>query len=203
MEFINEKELKGDLVSHIIDFQRQEKKAWDELSEAQQKDRIQMAEIFAEDAIRKMVRTIASENRAVIQATVEQVVVKDGIKAVLTLSKSSEHRYELMDAQGDDVLLVVANSDKFMGGEMPQPDPDQKSFDFEKKPKVKKEVKKENKQKHLPSPEEIELVELKEEATKLGIKVKEDWDINKLKSAIDTYKANNNEDFTVEGNDAA
>jgi hypothetical protein len=54
-----------------------------------------------------------------MRATVAQVAVKDGIKAQLELSKSDPMRHHLIDAQGMDVLLVVADAEPFIGERAP------------------------------------------------------------------------------------
>ncbi len=187
------KELRGDLATGIINFYQNEKKAWDELDNASQDELIIRANDFAKQAINEVVEILAADDRAVIQASVEQVVVKDGIKAVLTLPKSSEFRHELADSQGQTVLIVVVDSNKYMGGTLPKAEPDQRDLDLSIPAEGADEDNEED-NKMLPSPEQVELEKLKKEARALGVEVKSDWDADKIKSAIATYRANQDTD---------
>lgn len=76
-------------------------------------------------AVDQAVHIIASEARATVMATLESITVKDGIKAVLNLSKGDPKRHELIDCTGQQVLVVIANTEAFIGGDRPQSDPDQ------------------------------------------------------------------------------
>jgi len=77
------------------------------------------------EIIKDAVGMIAAEGRVTIVAELESVAIKDGIKAVCTLPKSSEQRHDLYDAQGKQVLIVVASAEAFLHGDMPRPDLDQ------------------------------------------------------------------------------
>jgi hypothetical protein len=72
---------------------------------------------------------LAANGRPTIRAMLEQATVKDGIKAVLTMSQHDEQRHALMDAVNSPVLIVVADHAPFMGERAPaKPDPDQRSI---------------------------------------------------------------------------
>lgn len=107
--------LKGDIRDWLLDRLKQQQKPWEQMSEAEQADLIAQAEMAAGDMVRRAVRMIAAEGRKVIVAQLEQVTVKDGIKAVVTLSKHDACRHDLVDAQGKDVLIVVADAGDYMG----------------------------------------------------------------------------------------
>lgn len=123
--------LAGDLTTFLADRIKHLPKTWEQMGEGEQTDVI----VDAREAVRSMVgravRLIAADGRPVIMATLDKVVVKDGIQGVLSMSKSDPLRYALMDAQGDPVLLVVADTEKYMGGEMPAADKDEPGLPFE------------------------------------------------------------------------
>ncbi len=125
--------LGGDLASWLVDRLRQQPKTYGEMSEQEQREVIESAIMAVNSMLRSAVALIAADERAVIVAEVEKVEFKDGVKAILTASKSSEYRHALADAQGQTVLIVVADADKYLGGERPEPDPDQGAL-FDKTP---------------------------------------------------------------------
>lgn len=118
--------LKGDYCRAVCDWFRNAPKTWAEMSEDEQKEFIARLSEHTENLIGQAIRAIARQGRTVITAQLDQVTIKDGIKGVVSMSKSAEDRHALFDAQGQSVLLVVAGSaDDYAGGDMPQPDPDQ------------------------------------------------------------------------------
>ena len=118
----------GDLRDCLLDFLKNDKNPlpWNLQGESSQRETIEKVERAVRHAVERCVRIIASEARSVIVAKLEQVTVKDGFKAVVSLSsKSDPLRHELVDAQGQEVLLVVSGSDPFSGERSPvevQPD---------------------------------------------------------------------------------
>lgn len=116
--------LSGDISAWIVDRIRHLPKTYGEMSEQEQREVIESAVCATNSMIRKAVAMIAADERAVIVAEVEKVEFKDGVKAILTASKSSEYRHALADAQGQTVLIVVA-ADQYLGGDKPEADPDQ------------------------------------------------------------------------------
>lgn len=116
----------GDLMSCMVDELRHSERPWHELNEGAQQEAIYRIESRVRANIKQAVEIIASANRPTIVATVEQVTVKDGIKAVVTLPKSDQQRHELFDAAGCAVLLIVGGASEYMGGaDAVKPDPDQ------------------------------------------------------------------------------
>ena len=89
---------------------------WAKVPKAKQDDVIDRLRKQVESAVRMAVHLLASENRATITAIVDQVTIKDGIKANLTLSKADPRRHDLCDAQGKTVLIVVADAGDHTGG---------------------------------------------------------------------------------------
>lgn len=59
------------------------------------------------------------------------ITVKDGIKAVLTMSKNDPNRHGLMDAQGKSVLIAIADAEDHMGDVAAvRGTPDQRAMDL-------------------------------------------------------------------------
>lgn len=101
-------------------------KAWKDMTEAQQRDVAQTITDRVSDAVVRGVQIIAANGQRQIIGTLEQVVVKDGIKAVLKCSQHDELRHELMDAAGDAVAIVLTGAEEFIGvGEKVKIDKDQ------------------------------------------------------------------------------
>jgi hypothetical protein len=113
--------LTGDLRDFILDRLRHEqsKRPWHERGEADQRDTVHQVESAVRSAVRQAVEIIAAGGLKTIKASIEQVTVKDGIKAVLTMSKFDEHRHNLIDATGQTVLIVVADPEDFSGERAP------------------------------------------------------------------------------------
>lgn len=88
---------------------------WPKLSKAKQDDVIERLRKRVISSVQTAVHLIASESRVTIAAELEQVTIKDGIKAVLTMSKSDPNRHTLTDAQGKSVLIAVADAEDHMG----------------------------------------------------------------------------------------
>ena len=109
--------LTGDLRDFVLDRLRyeQNKAPWHKRSEGEQRETVHGVETAVRQAVTTAVELIASHGRKVIKATIEQVTIKDGIKAILTMSKFDENRHILVDAQGGTVLVVVADPDVFSG----------------------------------------------------------------------------------------
>ena len=109
------KTLTGDIRDWLLERFRHRQKPWQQMTEDEQRIMASEAECAAEELVRKAVQIIAANGRTALTATLDQVVIKGGLKAVLTLSRYDEHRYELIDAQGTPVQIVVADAAPFEG----------------------------------------------------------------------------------------
>lgn len=116
----------GDLMQVCLDEIKAAPDVWPKLSQERQEDVIERVQNRVSTAVRGAVEILAAKGRIAIAATLEQVTVKDGIKAVVTLSRSDARRHDLIDACGQNLLLVVADATENMGGaNAHKPDPDQ------------------------------------------------------------------------------
>lgn len=113
--------LTGDLRDFILDRLKHEqnKQPWHMRSEAEQRDTVHAVEAATRSVVTRAIEMIATRGLRTMKATLEQVVVKDGIKAVLIMSKHDAGRYQLMDAAGAKVLISVADPDEFTGERAP------------------------------------------------------------------------------------
>lgn len=90
-------------------------KAWKDMSEAEQREVAAMIENKCRSAVTRSIDIIASEGRKHIKVLLKQVLVKDGIKGTFECAKSHELRHDLIDAQGDNVLVVFTSAEKYLG----------------------------------------------------------------------------------------
>ena len=113
--------LTGDLRDFILDRlkHQQSLRPWHERSEGEQRETVHQVEVAVRAAVRSAIEIIAGGDQRSIKATVEQITVKDGIKATLSMSKHDENRFGLIDAQGKTVLIIVADPDDFTGERQP------------------------------------------------------------------------------------
>ena len=118
--------LKGDVATFLIDRLKNFPKTWPEMTEAEQKESIIDADMAASTFVRAAVRLIAADGRQTIPVKIGKVANDGGqIKADMTTSSSGEMRHELFDAAGCPALLVIADAEPYMGGDIPKADPDQ------------------------------------------------------------------------------
>lgn len=111
--------LVGDVRDFLLDRVKNFGKPWVAMTENEQRDQVAQAKDAAERLVREVVHVVASEGRVVITANLEKVTVKDTIKAELSLPKSDTFRHELIDSQGQAVLIVVAGVASFQGEKGP------------------------------------------------------------------------------------
>lgn len=107
--------LSGDVRDFLVDRIRQLPKVWGEMTQEEQTEIINAAITAGNATVRNAVSLIAKDGRPTITALCESVTVKDGIKAVLSLSKSDELRHALVDSQGQTVLIVVVDAENYIG----------------------------------------------------------------------------------------
>lgn len=101
---------------------------WISLKENEQKRVLDAVHVDCRLAVRDAIDIIASNARLTFPAAVDQVVFKDGVKCVLTLSKSPE-AHSLADAEGSYVTIVIEDRSKLLQeGDSLDVDPDQKNL---------------------------------------------------------------------------
>jgi ribosome modulation factor len=88
---------------------------WPKMSKAKQDDVIERLRKRVITNVQMATHLIASDGRVTVVAELEQITVKDGIKAVLTMSKNDPNRHGLIDCQGKTVLIALADAEAHMG----------------------------------------------------------------------------------------
>lgn len=122
--------LMGDLMHSILDEVKAIPDVWQKLPQYKQDQVLARVEGRSRTIIGRIVEIIAADARPSIPASVESVTVKDGIKAVLAVSRSSAQRHDLVDAQGSSVLIVIADAEPYTGGDKPKSQKDQCALDL-------------------------------------------------------------------------
>lgn len=126
--------MQGDLVKVIVD----EIKAagvWQKLAQLDQDRLLERVDERVREAVAEAVRIIAADDRPTLLAKVESVTFKGSVKAQLALEKSNPARHDLADSHGQEVLLVIPYGDRYLGGEKPKSEPNQRAMlDAEGKP---------------------------------------------------------------------
>lgn len=104
---------------------------WVKMSEKKQNDIIDRLRSRVDHNVKMATHLIASNGRTVVAGDLEQITIKDGVKAVVKFSAAAPNLHELYDASGKAVLVVVANPDEHTGGmDDVRGESDQRGFDL-------------------------------------------------------------------------
>ena len=122
--------LLGDLMHSMLDEVKAIPDVWQKLPQYKQDQVLARIEGRSRTILGRVVEIIAADARPSIPANVESVTVKDGIKAVLAVSRSSPQRHDLVDAQGSAVMIVIADAEPYTGGDKPKSQKDQRALDL-------------------------------------------------------------------------
>ena len=106
--------LAGDIRDEILSIFKSHGE-WSKLKEGKQRDLASGAEAIAENAVSRMADIIAGRGFKSIHATLASVMVKDGLKMVLTASKGVDGRGDLIDHQGNGVTVVIKDINTYLG----------------------------------------------------------------------------------------
>lgn len=105
-----------DLLSALVQEVRLMPDVWVKLSQKKQDDVIDRIRSRVEANVKMALHLLASEGRTVVTGDLDQITIKDGVKAVVKFGINAPNLHELYDAAGKAVLLVVANPQDHMGG---------------------------------------------------------------------------------------
>ncbi|MGQ0710885.1 MAG: cell division protein FtsK [Rhodoferax sp.] len=104
---------------------------WAKIPKAKQDDVIDRLRDRVETNVKMAVHLIASEGRTVVAGDLDQITIKDGVKAVVKFSSAAPNLHELYEASGKAVLVVVANPAQHTGGmDKIQGEADQRTMDL-------------------------------------------------------------------------
>lgn len=99
-----------DLLSALVTELKLLPDVWPKLSQKKQDDIIDRLRARVQANIAMAVHTLASAGRTVVAGDLDQITIKDGVKAVIKFSAAAPSLHELYDAQGKAVLVVVAGA---------------------------------------------------------------------------------------------
>ena len=123
----------GDLMALCVGELKAAPEVWQKMSEEMQDDVIQRAEDQCRAAVDKATLIIAAGGIAgSVVAAVDSVTFKDGVKITLKCPSADQGVHALADCQGDNVLIVISDSDQFSNTDSaPQAEADQRGLDLE------------------------------------------------------------------------
>lgn len=120
--------LMGDVRDFLLERQKHDHSAlpWNLRGQEEQARAIEQAEAAATALVQKVTRLVMSQGRPVVVGKIKRAAKKDVIEAVVAVDPLAPLRHALMDAIGKEALIVLADSDAFMGDRgRPKVRPDQ------------------------------------------------------------------------------
>ncbi len=90
--------------------------AWVKIPQKKQDDIIDRLRDRVETNVKMAVHLLASEGRTVIAGDLDQIAIKNGVKATIKIGQGAESLHELYDATGKAVLIVVSDAKAHTGG---------------------------------------------------------------------------------------
>lgn len=104
---------------------------WHKLPKARQDDVIDRLRKRVETNVKMAVHLLSSKGRTVVTGDLDQITIKDGVKAVIKFGLSTPHLHELYESSGKPVLVVVAGVEEHTGGmDQVQGEADQRGFNL-------------------------------------------------------------------------
>lgn len=91
-------------------------KPWEQLAKDKQDDVIERLRKRVDTNVKMAVHLLAADGRTTVAGALEQITIKDGVKAVVKFSALAPNLHELYDVSGKEVLIVVASADDYTGG---------------------------------------------------------------------------------------
>lgn len=89
---------------------------WPKLSQRKQDDIIGRLRSRIESNVRMAVHMLAAQGRTVVAGDLDQITIKDGVKAVVKFGAGAPNLHELFEAAGMAVLVVVASPAEALAG---------------------------------------------------------------------------------------
>lgn len=100
------------LLESLIGVVQSIKRPWDEMTQSEQDDAIGKMRFAVKVATTQAVRLIGSNGATYVVGTLDQITIKDGVKAVVQIGKNAENLPALFEAQGGEVMIVCGGGDK-------------------------------------------------------------------------------------------
>ena len=104
---------------------------WPKLPKAKQDDIIDRLRSRVDANVKMAVHLMASQGRTVVAGDLDQITIKDGVKAVVKFSPAAPSLHQLYEAAGKAVLVVVSGSEDHTSGmDEVQGEADQRAMDL-------------------------------------------------------------------------
>ncbi len=120
----------GKITDAVISVFMDAQDLWPNMNELQQESMIGRLDDRIREIVDGMVTLVAAKQYPVIQARVDGVTFKKGIKANLVLSKDCKYRHDLADHADDKVLIVMCETPELFENPNIEADPDQPCLDI-------------------------------------------------------------------------
>jgi hypothetical protein len=107
----------GDMRDFILDRLKNQHNPlpWNMRKESEQREMIYQVTEAVNRMVQRVVDIIAADGKPTMRGTLVKVLVKDGLKCQVDFLSSDPLRHELIDAQGETVMLALADSSDYMG----------------------------------------------------------------------------------------
>lgn len=105
-----------DLLSALVTEIKLLPDTWPKIPQKKQDDIIDRLRERVDSQVKMAVHLLAAEGRTVVAGDLDQITIKDGVKAVIKFGSRAANLHELYDVAGKAVLLVVAHSEGNTGG---------------------------------------------------------------------------------------
>ncbi|SET40423.1 hypothetical protein SAMN05216326_12520 [Nitrosomonas marina] len=120
-----------DLLEALVQEIRLMPDVWQKMAKKKQDDVIERLRSRVEENIKMVVHVLSAQGRIVVVGDLEQITIKDGVKAVIRFGTNASNLHELYDANGKSVMVVVADAADHTGGmDEIQGENDQRAFDL-------------------------------------------------------------------------
>lgn len=87
---------------------------WKKIPEGKQREVAQVTENIAKDVVRRASGIIAARGFKKVNATLDKIVIKDGIQLQLSASHHDQNKDELFNSQGGAVTIVLSDIAPYM-----------------------------------------------------------------------------------------
>lgn len=105
-----------DILGALLDELRLLPKPWEQLPKTKQEDTIERLRKRVDHNVKMAVHLLAADGRTVVAGALDQITIKDGVKAVVKFSGAAPNLHDLFDVAGQEVLVVVANAADYTAG---------------------------------------------------------------------------------------
>lgn len=120
-----------DLLSAMVTELKLLPAVWAKIPQKKQDDIIERLRARVESNVGMAVHMLAAQGRVTVVGDLDQITIKDGVKAVVKFSPAAPSLHQLYEAAGKAVLVIVASSDDHTGGmDEIQGEADQRAMDL-------------------------------------------------------------------------